>query len=305
MDDPAAAIRTILVPLDGSPFSEQALPLARALARAASAAVELVLVHRSLFADPSLEGLPSIEQMDAEVRAEEMSSLDRAVERLAGDGVEATARLLEGPGVARALRDHAEAAGADLIVMCTHGRGGFARAWLGSVVDELARTAPVPILLVRPDGAAPAGEREATPAHILAALGTEADTAAALRHLAPLAGLLGARVTLLRVVPPPLRVAGRTFGADEARYRAVSARARTELEELARRLEEAGVPARGHVLSHAHPATAILDFASAHAVELIAVGAGRRSGPERLLLGSVADKVVRGATVPVLLLPTG
>jgi len=295
--------RSILVPLDGSPFGEHALPLATALASTAAATIEAVLVHRPLISDRNLEGLPSIEQLEQQVRAEEQGYLDGIAERLAAAGVQGFVQLLEGPDVGRALLAHAHAAGSDLIVMCTHGRGGFARAWLGSVADEVVRSAEIPVLLVRPGAAPPPADAVAMPRHVLVALASEQEHESALRHVAPLVRLFGGRVTLLRVVPPPIRVGGRTFAADEARYRAVSARANRALEELGARFADAGVEARGRVLSHTQPASAILDFAAADHADLIAIGAGRRSGPQRFILGSVADKVVRGASGPVLLLP--
>ena len=55
--------------------------------------------------------------------------------------------------VASALAAHARASHAQLVVLTTHGRGGFERAWLGSVADEMSRVSPVPILLVRPEPA--------------------------------------------------------------------------------------------------------------------------------------------------------
>jgi nucleotide-binding universal stress UspA family protein len=127
----------ILVPLDGSDLAERAVPVAAALAHRAAAELLLVHVHVPISAHPiHVEGLPVIdEQMHSLRRDHEQAYLVGACPRPPGVG--ASTALLEGP-VAVALSEQARRSGARLIVMTTHGRGGFDRAWLGSVADELA-----------------------------------------------------------------------------------------------------------------------------------------------------------------------
>src|SRR5512134_3053042 len=141
----------ILVPLDGSGLAELAVPVAAGLAQRAEAQMRLVHVHVPISAEPiHVEGLPVIdERMRSQRREHEQAYLVGASRRLAG-GVAVSTALIDGP-VAAALTAEAERSGAELIVMTTHGRGGFERAWLGSVADALVRTSPVPLLLVRPE----------------------------------------------------------------------------------------------------------------------------------------------------------
>ena len=149
--------RNILVPLDGSPFGEHALPIAYALARRAGAQVHLVRVHEPLAAMvPVMAGWApgaEMEQWTREV-AESQSAYVRGVAEQAPADVRVTPRLLHGM-VLDALEVDAQRIGADLVVMTTHGRGGIARAWLGSVADGLVRRLHVPVLLVRPGMDAP------------------------------------------------------------------------------------------------------------------------------------------------------
>jgi len=66
------------------------------------------------------------------------------------------------------------------------------------------------------------------------------------------------------------------------------------------RLEEQGLQVETETLLGAHPAPGILRYAEEHPVDLIAVATHGRGGLPRLFLGSVADKVLRAATVPIL-----
>jgi len=143
--------RSLLVPLDGSAFAEQALPFALSIARRAGATINLVRVHVP-YAYMSAEGVtPWSYQWDTEIREHERAYLDGISKRLtAAQSVPVTYRLLEGPVVAEVIQHHATATGADLIVMTTHGRGPLSRFWMGSVADELVRRATTPVLLVRP-----------------------------------------------------------------------------------------------------------------------------------------------------------
>jgi nucleotide-binding universal stress UspA family protein len=76
-------------------------------------------------------------------------------------------------------------------------------------------------------------------------------------------------------------------------------RAEDYFNQLTERLRQRSLNVQTRVVSHVRPATAILDDASTHGVDLIALATHGRGGLKRLLVGSVADKVLRGATIPV------
>jgi nucleotide-binding universal stress UspA family protein len=72
------------------------------------------------------------------------------------------------------------------------------------------------------------------------------------------------------------------------------------LDRIAQTLRSSSLAVRTSVVSHDQPAVAILSKARAEGADLIAIETHGREGLSRLLLGSVADKVVRGASIPVL-----
>ena len=124
--------RRVLVPLDGSPLAEAALPSAVDLARALEA--ELVLFHAA--------------ESDA-VSDEILEYLEGAAAPLRSDGSAVRARSLVGPPAATILR-MAREEGAQAIAMATHGRGGLGRVIAGSVATAVVRDAPAPVLAFRP-----------------------------------------------------------------------------------------------------------------------------------------------------------
>jgi nucleotide-binding universal stress UspA family protein len=296
----------LLVPLDGSPFAEQALPLALGIAGRAGASLRLVRVH-VLYAlqEPAASWGPYDPEMERLCQDQEQSYLDGVVQRLARvSAVPVTADVVQGPA-GDAILEEARACKAALVVMTTHGRGPLTRLWLGSVADELARRATVPVLLLRPQEGIPGPPQSAAFSHGLIPLD---GTPLAERMLEPaleLGRLTGARYTLLRVVVPSL-FAGHdpTLDSPTGGGEAMLARRQREAQEyvgaVASRLRGQGFPVEACVVTAFHPATAILDKARRVGADLIALTTRGHRGIKRWLLGSVADKVVRGATTPVL-----
>ena len=294
----------ILVPVDGSTFGEHALPWAMSIARRAEARIELVHVHESISSLEVMEwGAETVQQAIQEGKDNARAYLDDLAERvrsIAPCEVEAT--FLEGR-VGDALLEHAEHAKPDLIVLTTHGRGPLSRFWLGSVADELVRRATMPLLLIRPDENTPDLQGEPPLRRILIPLDGSSFAEQILEPAIALGSLTQAEYRLLRVVrlavttgpdpwfSPPLHVPDVDL-LDQAR---------NYLKRVWERLqEERSVTVRAHAISAFNPAEVILDDAETRHVDLIALATHGRSGLARVFLGSVADKVVRGAKVPVL-----
>src|SRR5581483_623716 len=148
----------LIVPLDGSPLSEAALPAACALAQQSGAGIRLAHVHMPDALNPIyVEGLPVIDQqLHSLARDHERAYLEGLSERLP-TGQIADCVVLDPPAVqpraeaiAATLAADAAESRADLIVMTTHGRGGLARFWLGSVASAIAQVSGVPVLFIRP-----------------------------------------------------------------------------------------------------------------------------------------------------------
>ncbi|MBI5879047.1 MAG: universal stress protein [Chloroflexi bacterium] len=143
-----ASIQRVLLPLDGSPLAELAVPPAVQLARAFGA--EIVLT-RVITLPPAIYGTPEamplvVEEPGDEKQATEYLQSWRT--RLEADGVR-THIVVSRPPVAEALLDMVRGQQANLIVMSTHGRSGVRRWVYGSVADRVLHSTPVPILLLR------------------------------------------------------------------------------------------------------------------------------------------------------------
>jgi nucleotide-binding universal stress UspA family protein len=295
--------RAIMVPLDGSSFGEYALPLALSLARSAGALLHLVHVHVAV-APLFVDAMPALEDtLDTENCAGERAYLEGLAQRLAPNGKIAITTSLLDARVVDALHAYTAAQRIDLVVMSTHGRGALSRVWLGSVADRLVRCARVPVLLVRPQETAPELAPVPLLKHLLIPLDESALADQALAHAVVLGTLTEAEYTLLYVVEPVIGGYGmEPYGAaiDEQVLSQARAHAQSYLERVAVRLRSEALRVQTAVVLGL-PAQTILDYSRTHAVDAIAMASHGRSGTARLLLGSVADKVVRGASVPVLL----
>jgi nucleotide-binding universal stress UspA family protein len=300
----ASSFRTILVPLDGSPLAEQALPIARAIAERAGSKVRLALVHQMPPAplDPGAARL--FTSIELSTRKWERSYLRSLQAKLRQEGVRlASAVALSGP-VGPALAQYVQELGIDLVVMAPHGRGGVRRAWLGSVADHLVRHLEVPVLLVRPaeDGATPASA--SAPNQILVPLDGSPLAEEVLGPAADLARLWGSELTLLRVVQPVVFYGDELLGWPAPYDKELTASSRSQAEDyvrdIAERLRGEGLRASGVAVVGWGAADAILKTARPDQVAAIAVATHGRGGLRRLALGSVADKLIRAADVPVL-----
>jgi nucleotide-binding universal stress UspA family protein len=297
--------RSLLVPLDGSAFAEHALPLALAIARRSGASVKLVRAH-ALLSLMYADGMsPFSFEAEAKMMEEERAYLDEVAKRLAAvSPLAVTSTFLEGSVIAETLQGHAATSGVDLVVMTTHGRGPLSRFWLGSVADEMLRRVTTPILLVRPQEKAVDLAAEPVLRHVLIPLDGSALAEQVLGPAAALGSPMQAEYTLLRVYGPeidlvlPAYAALGGFGPDTEQQ--LRLQAQEYVQQVAERLKGQGFKVQAQVVLGQHPASAILDTAQRLAVDLIALETHGRRGLPRLFLGSVADKVIRGASTPVL-----
>jgi len=295
--------RAILVPLDGSAFGEQALPVALSIARRASATVRLAHVHMAGQSPFMNLSMISADDIDGQARALERAYLERVAQRASSClGTPTPIDLLDGP-IATALCAYAQASDVDIIIMSTHGRGALRRVWLGSVAAALIRQAQTPILLVRPQQEHMHSTHEPDFRHVLLPLDGSSLAEQALEPAITLGTLTQARYTLLQALDPLIAEHTRppyAVGLDRRLLADVKDHATTYLERVAARLRARSLQVET-TLVVGSPAHAICDYARAHAVDLIAMATHGHGGLSRLLLGSVTDAVVHTADVPVLL----
>lgn len=294
--------RRLLVPLDGSARAAELLPLVTAFALAHDAEVVLLRVGPDL-AHPGAGPVTAVPEACAR---ELEAGLAPALRALQDAGVRARTHLAYDASPARAITEVAAAVGADLIALTGRGAAGW-RDWpLGSAADAVVRRASVPLLVHRPPPparetvvlepplelarpAAASPRPSAAGAVVVTTDGSPlGDAAAAL--LPRLVPSLAASAVLLQVLPDD--------GPAEARHEGLRA-AQDHLRGLEARLTRAGIVTEAHVV-RGDTVERILASARPPAVRLLVMTSHGRSGASRFVRGSVAERVLRRAEVPVL-----
>ena len=289
---------SIVVPLDGSDFGMRALPVALTLARRSDASVHLVHVREPIVVPE--DGPRFYDDRELGLRAD-VTALATRLSREAAVQVES--EFLEGPA-ASTIGQYVDADGHDLLVMMTHGRGGLSRWWLGSVADGLIRQTSVPLLLLRQESAWLEDAAEPLFRRVLVPLDGSSVADGVLDHVMSLATPDVTVYVLLTVVIParameyPFTETGVLAGPQDDAHQHETAL--TYLEGVADELRMGEGLVEVLVVTHANAAQAILDTAREQHADLIALSTHGRGGVSRLMHGSVADKIVRGAAVPVL-----
>jgi nucleotide-binding universal stress UspA family protein len=305
--------RSIMVPLDGSTFGEHALPTALSIACRSGADLHLVHVHTPLqaaYAEIQLYDAT----LDTHMLDHERAYLDGMAKRIKECTNVAVSIFVKTGDIAPTLRDHVHECGNDLVVMTTHGRGAVARFWLGSVTDELIRDLPnEPLLLVHPEDGPPDLQTDVHLRHFLIALDGTPLAEQILEPAVKLGKVMNAEYTLLRVIHPispmeaPLEmgtighVAETMIGQIEIIQAELAAEAHEYLEKIALRLRAEGLNVRTQVALNEEPASGILQKSKSGPADVLALETHGRRGLQRLFLGSVAGKVIRGAKLPILI----
>jgi nucleotide-binding universal stress UspA family protein len=279
----------ILLPFDGSDGAAEVLHHASELAHWADATIRVLYV-----ADTTRDSVTVVEghTVDALVkRGEEV--VEEAARTLETLGVSHDTDVVQG-NPAPTIVEYAERYDQDLIVMPTRGREGVSRHLLGSVSEKVVRLASVPVLTVRmqPDETLMFPYRNV----LVPTDGSEAAARAA-DHVCALAAALGATVHVLSVVDDTaLGIDVRSAVSGEERETA----AREAVDAVAETADDRGVGDVVTHVEHGSPVDVILDVIGTNGIHLVGMGTTGRRGTDRILLGSVAEKTVRTAPVPVI-----
>ena len=304
MSHTSPLFRTILVPLDGSPLAEEALPPALRITHECGAAIRLALVHEPPavpYDPPNASLVTSAEQAMGQVERE---YLHRVETRLREGGTQAVAVNPLTGEIGPALAGQVLELGIDLVVMATHGRGGMQRLWLGSVADYMIRHVDVPILLVRPGAESAEASIASAATQIMVPPDGSGLAEEALEPAVELARLWDLELNLVRVVQPVMLTTEPTLPVPTRYDDALTATWRSEaqgyVENVVDDLRADGLRATGTAVIGWNPIDTILELARPERVAVIAIATHGRGGLRRLALGSVADKLVRAASMPVL-----
>lgn len=149
----------ILVPLDGSGWSQRAVPHAVDIARDNQS--ELILLH--VFRAPAYEytdqlALAGQDALASTAREDIKQYLIGLRTELRDEKLTVRTHLIEGSSVAHLICNYVNSEGIDLIVMSTHGRSGIARFLFGSVTNQVMQCVRVPVLLIHPETEMPDGD---------------------------------------------------------------------------------------------------------------------------------------------------
>ena len=287
----------ILVPLDGSEAAEAVLYQAERLLCGQKG--DVILFHSW---DPDAPAFPN------RVSAEEY--LNRVRDRLSSGARAARILVGEGP-IARSLADAVEAERATLVAISSHGRETGPREPVAAVLEDILKASPVPLFVAR--AFRPAGTGDPVPSEceaptirrILVPLDGSSTCEAIMPYAKELATLLGARIVILHVSDELGAEAGNFWGRNlsgEPLGPAPAADATPDqrVEYAARTFSSSGLETLA-LNRGGDPIATILDFARPSAVDLIAMTTHGRTGFAKLLIGSVALKVLREGLLPTLL----
>ena len=303
-------LRSLMVPLDGSGFSEYSLPLAGKVARLTGASLHLAHVHtpyepdQLLFTTPFQFEHANMAEYDARHRDGEEQYMSVIADRLSREGASVDTKILDGGEVVDELIDYADRVATDMILMTSHGRSGLRRSWLGGVADAMIRRTNVPIIVMHPSAALTVPDLGRSIRHIVVALDGSQLAESILGPASDVARATGAHMTLARIVPPTesfgeaSAVTGAGYADPEMRE------ALTYLDDVAVSLrnEDDGLDVATEVRAGASPAATLAQMADQLFADLVAIATHGRGGIKRALLGSVAEQLLRSASVPILVM---
>jgi nucleotide-binding universal stress UspA family protein len=310
----------ILVPLDGSSRAERAISVAAHMARASGGVIILVRVVSK--SNPIWRGKGQVAQlaiMDDVLSANQYLSVVAASPELQGVPTET---LVHVGSTIHAILDAANSSGADLIMLCSHGYYGLTRRIMGSVAQELAQEAPIPVLVLREDGPVPGELSQDTPRPLraLVPLDGTAQAKSALEPaayvIAALAGNTQGALHLLRVVQPV------TATIEEGSLLTASEKARRYLSMTAGHIREGYVtPAIAKfnlavtwsVAVDTYVAETLINPSEPVAtpewgemvgdIDVIALASRGHNGFQRWVMGSVTERILLDTKLPLLVVP--
>ncbi|MFW5973217.1 MAG: universal stress protein [Bacteroidota bacterium] len=285
-------MKRILFPTDFSEVAERAFVHASYLAGRFNAELHVlhVVVPQTLGGVTPMDYLPIGDVSKAEERPEHYG--DRVSKSRSFPVVHAQ---VEDQSPSTAVLHYAEEHDADLIVMGTHGRSGFDRLLLGSVAEDVVQMASCPVLTVHGGGD---GTEASAVNRILVPVDFSEHSKLNISYARELAVMYGSQIDVLHVVED--YALAPIYGLEPVAMNTpeVLDNVRNGLIEMVREVKGAEVPVEVHVET-GHPVSEIIAFAERSGAGLIVIATHGLTGLKRFFLGSVTERVVRGATCPV------
>jgi nucleotide-binding universal stress UspA family protein len=308
----------LLVPIDGSDKDNRALQVAGAMARVTDGAIHILRLldapATKVSAGMAILGVGS--DAGSEERADIEAELRSFARWLASDSPhDVTFEVAGAVDVAAELVRHA-VRDADVVIMATRAPGTIERSFLGSVADVIVRQAPCPVIVVPPGARYGEGARIGI-RRVLVPLDGSRDSLAAPDRFLELVKPGSVEYVLMQAVrqehtgghamPVPLRdpAVDRALAPDDRVLHVQAEQTETHLRELASRCKIRGDVASIRVVESGDPAKAIVAAVRGELVDLIVMSTRGEGGLQRLMHGSIANRVARESEVPVFLVTSG
>ncbi len=274
--------KKVVVPLDGSPLAEVALPYAEEVAGKMDSEIILLTVVASEEAEEYRSHYHYLGKMEDITQRQ----VDKYLNVGGNDGITVgTATRVGNP--AEGILDYVNNGALNLIVMATHGHSGISRWAVGSVADKVVRgTSRQPLLLIRAKGAHPDVRAKRILKKALVPLDGSAESETVIPFISELALSLEMELTLLRIIP---------------KTNSILAITEEYLQNWTKQLEEKGITAKYEVRVGS-PADCIIDLADELASDMVAMSTRGQTAINLWPLGSVAQKVLLGGNTPLLLI---
>jgi len=295
-------IKNILFPTDFSKCAAQALEHALFLAKHFNAKLHMIhaiALHQDDPHNPAYH-FPNHRELQEKLGELARLRMGSAIQASAGkdNGIDIVIEEIRGYSVAGLIHEYAKSRDIDMIVMGTHGRRGLNYMFLGSVAQEVVREAPCPVYTIREAEIPAVPQRINT---ILAPIDFSDHARIAVSAAREAAALYDAKLQILHVVESvpyptfyePEMVVNRTLAVD------ISETAGKEMKRFFDMSPGPDISAEFQVIE-GHVVYEILEYAGSNNIDLIVIATHGLSGLKHLLLGSVAEKVIRRAPCPVL-----
>ena len=288
-------IKKVLFPTDFSECAERAFTHAAFLAGQYNATLHVLSIMVPFEGEPGnpMAYLPdlSAEATDlAEYMADSESDLQTDLSVVYAREADVSA--------ASGILSYAREQDVDLIVMGTHGRRGIDHAFLGSVAEEVARVAPCPVFTIGLNASAKPGQDIHD---LLVPIDFSAFGGPALTYAKELAVVYKAKLHLLHVIEDIGLPGAYGYGASARfaiSYSEMEKNSCQALQAIGNKVLGDEVPFEVHAIG-GNAALDTVDFATQHGIDLIVMATHGRTGIRRLVIGSVAEKVIRMARCPV------
>jgi nucleotide-binding universal stress UspA family protein len=301
-------VRNIVVPIDFSKMSVEAIQIARQLARHFGASIHLALVRHSNYAADFVAPAPPIipfSFMTYDQDAEQ-TALKELKKVAAECGVSsATCDVLSGAPPFDEICRLAQTIPADLVVMPTHGRTGLKHVFLGSTAERTVQHASCPVLVTRGEAAKSRNGSERGMKTILVPVDFSSCSREGLRYAIAFANEFEAKIILLHAtyVGYVYSCEGTAIYDIAGLQKAARKAAERRMRDLVRSLDFGAVKFET-AFTDGSPVIDTCEFAKNHDVDLIITSTHGFTGFTHVLIGSVAEQVVRHAPCSVLVVPS-